>query len=133
VGRDTIDLFSINGEATMKCWLSRYIITLLLLIAPLVSHASSRVDPMLTLMESAPVSASKGVSNEIGGQLLDVVIKSSAPDEIRTAIHLEGGAVHSIIGDIMTAEVPPAAIASLAELPSVEYVEAAKHWRGRPL
>ncbi len=95
------------------------------------SVAESKVDPFLNFMTSQPeraVSSMKafGVKAVEGVALTEVLIKTSSVDDLRDAIEPLGGAIHSIVGDIVTATIPLDSISLLKDMDEVIYIEAAK-------
>lgn len=95
----------------------------------------TRLDPALRLAAEQPAVAAAlgrpwGVKAAVDGTpLADIFVKSDDPEMARRLIEDFGGAVRSVMGSILTAELPLSAVEELAMAEGIEYVEAAKPLR----
>ena len=101
----------------------------------LASNGPTRLDPALHMALTDRVVPFKNLQRRLGAKaagavtLVDVFIKTSAPDAVENFLRMNGGALRSMLGAVVTAWVPLNAVEDLAALPEVEYVEAAQPMR----
>jgi subtilisin family serine protease len=99
-------------------------------ILSFAAHAEgrSKIDPFLgTLKEVGPFKAlSLNAPLPSDEAPIEIFLKVVDVQAAAATVVAAGGEVHTKLGSILTASVPPSAIAVLAEVPNIIYIEAAK-------
>lgn len=99
------------------------------------AEVPTRLDPALRMAAEQPAAAAAlarpwGAKAAVDGTpLVDVFVKTDDPETARRLIEDFGGAVRSVVGAILTAEVPLSAIEELVAADGIIYIEAAKPLR----
>lgn len=114
---------------------------LVLLIPVSFARSSSLVDPHIKILERMSSSDDRGgvgkgtvATVEDQGQkerVIGVFIKTSRVDVLQEFLRKKSGKVNSIIGAIVTAQIPVSIVSELEQLHGVQYVELAKTVHGR--
>jgi len=94
---------------------------------------AEKMDLQLRMLLDSPSAGKamlgKAVTVGDGVELVDVLIKSSDTEITVASIEEAGGRVRSVVGDIMTANVPVAELAAISLLPEVVALEASRPMR----
>ena len=112
--------------------MKKILVAVLIIAASTVTaHADViKMDGLLRIAKKSPEAGKsvlgKAVSIKENREVIECLVKSSDPDATALAIKDAGGEVRAIIGEIMTASIPSAALDSISDRKEVVYIEAAR-------
>ncbi|MFH0799816.1 MAG: S8 family serine peptidase [Pseudomonadota bacterium] len=110
----------IKRSISIAVWLS-------IVFAAVQAGAETKVDPYLDSYPLTKAIKASSIGLPAGAERpVDIFIKSSDIQKTRDAVAANGGSVHTVIGDILTATVDAASIAAIAQGGDVVFVEGAK-------
>lgn len=96
------------------------------LVYAVIAQANAKIDPYFNIDKNGRSPILKSIQNLAGENVVSIIIKAASANSVVGYIKQHNGSVHTIINDVITADLPVKAVQGLSELKDVIYIETSK-------